>query len=61
MADIKDGRKLVSVTMTPPLYDELVSYCRSRDIQVSPWVRQLIQRELQTLQAESHETQPNHW
>jgi hypothetical protein len=47
MAKTKDpDRKLVSVLMRTPLYDALVRHCQERDVPVSVWCRELIQREL---------------
>lgn len=47
MADMKCGRKLVSVTMLPALYDKVLKHCKDNDIPMSLWVRQLIERELE--------------
>lgn len=46
MADIKNGRKVVSVTMLPVLYKQLSQHCKDCDVPVSLWVRKLIEAEL---------------
>jgi len=46
MADIKNGRKVVSVTMLPALYEQLSQHCKYCDVPVSLWVRKLIEAEL---------------
>ncbi len=46
MADFKNGRKIVSVTMTADLYDKLVRHCKDIDVPVSVWCRALIQEKL---------------
>ena len=46
MADIKNGRKVVSVTMLPTLYEKLLQQCKDCDVPVSLWVRKLIEAEL---------------
>lgn len=46
MADIKNGRKIVSVTMLPPLYEQLLQHCKDCDVPISLWVRKLIETEL---------------
>ena len=48
MADCKSGRKVVSVTMLPDLYKELVEYCKSIDVPVSVWCRDLIKQKLRS-------------
>jgi hypothetical protein len=50
MADIKNGRKVVSVTMLPPLYDKLLQHCKNADVPVSLWVRKLVEDELRRLE-----------
>jgi len=50
MADIKNGRKIVSVTMLPPLYEKLLQHCKSSDVPVSLWVRKLVEDELRRLE-----------
>lgn len=50
MADIKNGRKIVSVTMLPDLYDKLLQHCKDSDVPVSLWVRKLIEAELTRLE-----------
>lgn len=47
MADFKNGRKIVSVTMTDTLYNQLVAHCKDVDLPLSVFCRQLIQREVQ--------------
>ena len=39
-------RKIVSVTMLPDLYEELVKHCKNIDVPVSVWCRDVIKREL---------------
>ena len=46
MAELKNGRKVVSVTMLSGLYEELVEHCKSIDVPVSVWCRDVIKREL---------------
>ena len=46
MADIKNGRKIVSVTMLPDLYKKLLCHCKTSDVPISLWVRKLIEDEL---------------
>jgi len=46
MADIKNGRKIVSVTMLPALYHKLSQHCKDSDVPISLWVRKLIEAEL---------------
>lgn len=46
MAVFKNGRKVVSVTMTTELYDRLVRHCKDTDVPVSVWCRALIQQQL---------------
>jgi hypothetical protein len=49
MADIRNGRKIVSVTMLPSLYVKLSCYCKTTDVPISLWVRKLIEKELALL------------
>jgi len=49
MANIKDGRKLISVTMLPELYTRICTHCAQNDIPVSVWVRNLVAAELDRL------------
>ena len=48
MATCKNGRKMISVTMTADLYEELVRHCKSIDVPVSVWCRDLIKRKLRS-------------
>ena len=50
MADIKNGRKVVSVTMLPELYNKLSHYCKNSDVPISLWVRKLIESELDRIE-----------
>jgi hypothetical protein len=50
MANIKNGRKIVSVTMLPDLYEKLLCHCKTLDVPVSLWVRKLIQDELHRIE-----------
>ena len=47
MADFKIGRKVVSITMLPYLYDNIVQRCKANDVPVSVWCRELIKKELE--------------
>ena len=49
MAEFKNGRKVVSVTMTPDLYDKILQHCRDNDVPVSVWCREVIKKELAPL------------
>ena len=46
MADIKNGRKIVSVTMLPDIYKKLLCHCKTSDVPISLWVSKLIEDEL---------------
>ena len=46
MANCKNGRKIISVTMTADLYQKLVRHCKDIDVPVSVWCRDLIKRKL---------------
>jgi hypothetical protein len=47
MADFKNGRKVVSVTMLPELFDKIQQHCKEHDVPVSVWCRDLIKKELE--------------
>ena len=38
----KDGRRIVSVTMKPCLYDELIERCKALDIPVTVFAREAL-------------------
>ncbi len=38
----RDGRRIVSVTMKPPLYDELIERCKALDVPVTVFAREAI-------------------
>jgi predicted DNA-binding protein len=42
-----DGRRVVSVTMQPELYDQLYEACRHLDLPVTVWVREAIKAQLE--------------
>lgn len=42
-----DGRRIVSVTMQPALYDQLYEACKELDQPVTVWVREAIKARLQ--------------
>ena len=46
MSKKKLERKIVSVTMLPELYEELLEHCKNIDVPVSVWCRDVIKREL---------------
>ena len=46
MATYRNGRKLVSVTMTPELHERLVAVCEKQDVPLSVWCRAAIDREV---------------
>lgn len=43
-----DGRKLIQLTMRPDLYNQIKDHCRSLDMPVTLWARELIKRELKS-------------
>jgi hypothetical protein len=48
MADGKNySRKMIAVTATHSLYERCKQHCRSLDLPVTVWVRELIKRELE--------------
>jgi hypothetical protein len=38
----KDGRRIVSVTMKPALYDQLNAHCKALDVPITVFVREAI-------------------
>jgi predicted DNA-binding protein len=42
-----DGRRVVSLTMQPELYERLQAMCRQRDLPVTVWVREAIKAHLE--------------
>jgi hypothetical protein len=41
-----DGRRVVSVTMQPELYDQLYETCKRLDLPVTVWCREAIRLQL---------------
>jgi hypothetical protein len=42
-----DGRKLIQLSMKPDVYDRIRTHCKSLDIPITVWARELIRRELE--------------
>ena len=42
-----DGRRVVSVTMQPELYERLYAICKHLDLPVTVWVREAIKAQLE--------------
>jgi hypothetical protein len=41
-----DGRRLIQLTTQPELYEQIRQHCRSLDMPITVWARELIKREL---------------
>ena len=46
MANYRNGRKLISVTVQPELYARIKDVCETTDVPVSVWARQALEREV---------------
>ena len=46
MADYRNGRKLISVTVQPDLYARVKECCSTLDVPVSVWARKVLEREV---------------
>jgi hypothetical protein len=46
MATYRNGRKLISVTCKPELYDTIQLICKEKDLPVSVWARQVLEKEV---------------
>jgi predicted DNA-binding protein len=42
-----DGRRIVSITMQPELYEQLQAVCQQHDLPVTVWVREAIKARLE--------------
>ena len=42
-----DGRRIISVTMQPELYDQLYEACKELDLPVTVWCREAIKAHLE--------------
>ena len=46
MATYRNGRKLISITCQPALYDQIKAICADKDLPVSVWARKVLEAEL---------------
>ena len=46
MATYRNGRKLISITCQPGLYDQVKEICADQDLPVSVWARKVLEREV---------------
>lgn len=46
MATYRNGRKLISITCKPELYDTIQLLCKEKDLPVSVWCRKVLEAEL---------------
>lgn len=44
----KDGRRVIHLVINPDLYDRIQKHCEAVDQPLTPWVRELIKRELES-------------
>ena len=51
MATYRNGRKLISITCQPALYDQIKDICSDLDLPVSVWARKVLEREVNKLKA----------
>ena len=52
-----DGRRVISVTMQPDLYDQLYAHCKELDIPITVVVREAISKALPTEKPQPKESQ----
>lgn len=46
-------RKFMAVTMKPELYDRVHAIAAARDMRVTAWVREVVEREIERLSADA--------
>lgn len=46
MATYRNGRKLISITCQPALYEQVKGICADQDLPVSVWARKVLEREV---------------
>ena len=46
MATYRNGRKLISITCQPALYEQVKEICADQDLPVSVWARKVLEREV---------------
>ena len=51
MATYRNGRKLISITCQPDLYQAIKDVCEEQDLPVSVWARKVLEREIKKLAA----------
>lgn len=44
-----DGRKLIQLTMSPDLYDQIRQHCHSMEVPITVWARMTLKQELDRL------------
>jgi hypothetical protein len=51
-----DGRKLIQLTMSPDLYDQIRQHCQSMEVPITVWARMTLKQELDRLAGLSNAT-----
>ena len=46
MAVYRNGRKLISITCQPDLYEQVKQVCADQDLPVSVWARKVLEKEI---------------